>query len=179
MAGRLARWFRRHIPTRETIEDNRWLRPIAHRVMAPNLWRMTRRSVPRGVALGLLTGILIPLGQIPAAAVLAFPLRANIPVAAATTFVTNPITMAPLWLLAYQVGRWVLQIDQSLPGEPLTEAAQDIGWLQWIVADAGPATVTGLVTLSILGAITGFFVSAVAWRLWVARKWKRRRLRRD
>jgi uncharacterized protein len=177
--NRLARWIGRHIPTRESMEANRWLRPIAHRVLAPRLWRMTRRSVPRGVALGLLTGILIPLGQIPAAAVLAFPLRANIPVAAATTFITNPITMGPLWLLAYQVGRWVLQVDDVLPGDPVADAADDIGWFHWLLAEAGPATVTGLATLSVLGAVTGFVVSTIAWRWWVARKWKRRSRQRN
>ena len=46
----LADWLRRHMPTREQMARNKYLRPIAHRFLTPELWRFTRRSVPRGVA---------------------------------------------------------------------------------------------------------------------------------
>ncbi len=46
------------MPSRDSLENNRFIQPVAHRVLAPELWRFTRRSVPRGVALGLLVGIL-------------------------------------------------------------------------------------------------------------------------
>ena len=49
-------WLRANMPTRESMESNRLLRPVAHRVMEPGLWRFNRRSVPRGVALGMVTG---------------------------------------------------------------------------------------------------------------------------
>src|SRR5688500_1853097 len=56
----LADWLRKNMPTREQMERNRFIRPFAHRVMRAELWRFTRRSVPRGVALGMLVGIIIP-----------------------------------------------------------------------------------------------------------------------
>ncbi|MBB5718831.1 hypothetical protein FHR23_001754 [Stakelama sediminis] len=167
---------RRAVPTRESMEGNRWLRPVAHRVLAPPLWRFTRRSVPRGVALGLLAGVLVPLAQIPLAAVLAFPLRANIPAAALTTFVTNPITMAPLYWLAYKVGTWILQLDARVPGAPIAANVNDSpGWIHWLFAQAGPATIIGLVTIAVVSSVLGYVVSSVLWRLWIARKWKKRR----
>ena len=52
------------LPTREEMAGNRWLAPIAHRFLSPELWRFTRRSVPRGVALGLFSGFIVPVGQI-------------------------------------------------------------------------------------------------------------------
>ena len=33
--GRLAAWSHRNLPTRESMERNRLLRPVAHRVLAP------------------------------------------------------------------------------------------------------------------------------------------------
>ncbi|MEE2917065.1 MAG: DUF2062 domain-containing protein, partial [Pseudomonadota bacterium] len=42
---RIAAWSRRNLPTRESMERIRLLRPVAHRVLAPELWRFTRRSV--------------------------------------------------------------------------------------------------------------------------------------
>ena len=49
-------WLHRQAPTRDSFERSRFLRPFAQRVFHPALWRFTRRSVPRGVALGLLVG---------------------------------------------------------------------------------------------------------------------------
>src|SRR5678815_5622425 len=82
--GRFA-WLTRHVPRRETLHQNRFLRPFAHQLSKPELWRMHRRSVPRGVALGLGIGIIIPFMHTILAALLAIPLRANVAIAAAFT----------------------------------------------------------------------------------------------
>ncbi len=171
--------MQRNLPKRETFEQSRILRPIAHRVLAPELWRFTRRSVPRGVSLGIVTGILIPMGQIPASAVLALPLRANIPAAALTTFLTNPLTTPPLWVFAYWVGRWVLRLDAQVPGSPIgTKVAANPGWLQWLLVEVGPATGVGLLVVTFVGAILGYALSALGWRWWIAHKWRKRRDKR-
>lgn len=173
--GRFTGWAQRNLPTRESMENSRILRPIAHRVLAPSLWRFTRRSVPRGVALGMVTGILVPMGQIPASAVLALPLRANIPAAALTTFFTNPLTTPILWGAAYWVGRKVLRFDATVPGTPIAEKVQqNIGWLQWVYAEAGPSIIVGLLVLTLVFAVLGYALTALGWRLWIASKWRKR-----
>ena len=65
------------------------------------LWRFTRRSVPRAVFAGLFIGIflMVPGLQIVGAALLCVPMRANIPIAAAMTFLSNPLT-TPFFLYA-------------------------------------------------------------------------------
>ena len=77
--SRLGKWISSQAPSRESFERSRFLRPFAQRVFHPALWRFTRRSVPRGAALGLLVGIffLIPGVQIAGAALLALPVRAT------------------------------------------------------------------------------------------------------
>src|SRR3954453_8746841 len=89
-------WLKRHIPTRESIHRYRLLRPFARHLSDPALWRMTRRSVPRAVALGLGGGVIIPFMPIVIAAVLAIPLRANVAIAALFTLVVNPLTIPPM-----------------------------------------------------------------------------------
>ncbi|PVX29240.1 DUF2062 domain-containing protein [Sphingomonas pokkalii] len=170
---RVRRMVNKAMPSRDSIENNRWLRPVASRVMHSSLWRFTRRSVPRGVALGMVTGILVPMGQIPASAVLALPLRANIPAAAATTFFTNPFTTPPLWIAAYWLGSWMLG-----PGGAKEVVEATPGWVDWLLHDAGPATATGLVTITVALAVLGYFGSALLWRLWIAGKWRRRKAAR-
>ena len=156
------------------------LRPVAHRVLAPALWRFTRRSVPRGVALGMVTGILFPVAQIPFSAMLALPVRANIPAAALTTFITNPLTTPPLWVASYYIGKWALRLDQALPGDPVRAAASGAaqsGWMQWLMSDAAPATALGLLIVTVVLSSAGYALSALGWRLWIARKWRHRHVR--
>lgn len=177
---RFAAWCHRNLPTRESLEGSRLLRPVAHRVLAPELWRFTRRSVPRGVALGMVTGILFPVAQIPFSAMLALPSRANIPAAALTTFITNPVTTPPLWVLAYWIGKWALHLDEALPGDPMSKAAHDAaqsGWMQWLMSDAAPATALGLLIVTAILSSAGYGLSALGWRLWIARKWRHRHTR--
>src|SRR3546814_3013045 len=40
-------WIRKNMPQREEVARNRWLRPVAHRVLRSELWRFPRRSEPR------------------------------------------------------------------------------------------------------------------------------------
>ena len=83
---RSATWaYLRRYTDRDKLAESRILRPIAHRILSPELWRFTRRNVPRGVALGLFAGFVIPVGQIFLALVLAFTVRANVPIASAAT----------------------------------------------------------------------------------------------
>ncbi|MBU2341140.1 MAG: DUF2062 domain-containing protein [Alphaproteobacteria bacterium] len=169
----LSDWFRKHMPTREQMARNKYLQPIAHRFLSPELWRFTRRSVPRGVALGLFAAFIVPLGQIFLAAFLALPTRANVPLAAAVTFVTNPFTF-PFWLLvANKVGAAVLNIDAAVGGGAATEIANDRGALAGFFELAG-LTAFGFVVLAVVGAAAGYFIAGFIWRNLVMRKRKQR-----
>lgn len=168
------------MPTRETFEGIRWLRPIAHRILLPELWRFHRRSVPRGVALGIIVGVLIPVAQTIVAALLALPSRANVPVAAVTTFITNPLTTPPIWVAAYWTGSYLLKLDAMTPTQPLTRQVQSgaVDWIQWLLSDAAPATALGLLVISIISAAVGYLIASFTWSWWIGHKWRRRAARR-
>lgn len=177
--SRFQQWVSRNLPRREDMEKSRWIRPFAHRVLRPELWRFTRRSVPRGVALGTLVGIIIPFAQILFAAILALPVRANVPVAALTTFITNPFTTPFVWVAAYEVGSFILRIDALTYGRPIDTAVRttDVGsMMQWVT---GAATITafGLVVLGVVLAAVGYIATALGWRWFIGDKWRRRQRR--
>lgn len=166
--------IRRNTPTREDMAANKYLAPIAHRFLSPELWRFTRRSVPRGVALGLFAAFIIPIGQIFLAAFLALPSRANVPLAALVTFVTNPFTL-PFWLVvANRIGEFLLRFDAA--GVSLASAsAGDETWA-WLtmVYEVGAATILGCLVLAIVSPVLGWFISGWVWRAVVSRKRARR-----
>ena len=183
MFDRFRAWSERTMPTRESFEKIGWLRPIAHRVLLPELWRFHRRSVPRGVALGILVGVLIPVAQTIFAALFALPVKANVPVAALTTVITNPFTTPAIWFCAYWLGSWILHVDRLAPGQPLNSALADDGgwqnqvmiWARWLLSDAAPPTVLGLFVISVIGAAIGYLLASFLWRQWIVHKWRHRR----
>jgi uncharacterized protein (DUF2062 family) len=176
----LADFLRRNMPTREQMEQNRFVRPFAHRVLRSELWRFTRRSVPRGVALGLVVGIVVPFAQIFFAALLSATVRANVPLAALMTFVTNPATTPAIWIAAYWVGKWLLRIDAATIVAPVNTAIEQTDlqhFLEWLTG-ATMVTAFGLIVIATVSAVLSYVISGWVWRAMVARKWSRRRLRR-
>lgn len=173
MTTRLTRtmqWLHRKLPTREQLEENRYVRPLARR---QELWRFTRRSVPRGVAVGLLVGIfaLIPGVQIVGAALLCVPSRGNIPIAAAMTFLSNPAT-TPLILAAsiYIGNRIGYHADVTTFYKLYADGASLGHWWSWLLSDAAPALLFGLFTIATVAAAIGYVVATFLWRAWVGRK---------
>jgi len=169
-------WLRRHIPTRETVHQNRLLRPLAPHLTHSSLWRFNRRSVPRGVALGLFVAVIIPVMHTAVAAVLAIPTRANVAVAAAFTLVVNPLTIPPLYYAAYRIGAWELHQDSRLVN---AAAAQRVSSelsriLFWIHHASGPIAL-GVLTIAIAAAVIGYAVSALSWRFLARSRYRRRR----
>lgn len=174
LKGWAAELIRKNTPTREEMAANKYLAPIAHRFLSPELWRFTRRSVPRGVALGLFAGFIIPIGQIFLAAFLALPARANVPLAALVTFVTNPFTL-PFWLVvANKVGSVTLRLDAAGPAFAGGKA-QSGAWHAFIeFSQMAGATAFGFVVLAIVAPALGYVVSGWVWRAVVSRKRARR-----
>ena len=169
-------WIARHIPTREALERNRLLKPFAPRLLRSDLWRFNRRSVPRGVALGLFVGVMIPLAHFVVAALLAVFLRANIPAALAATFIGFPVIYVALVALAYRIGEFLLHVDAMTVIQPISETMQttQTGDLLQKLTGAGLDTALGLFIIATVLASFGYLLSGFVWRGLVARKRRQR-----
>jgi uncharacterized protein len=157
------------IRTPETIVTNRWLKPFAHLFVHPALWHLNRRSVPRALAIGCFVAFIIPLGQFALAALIAALMRANVPLAAVATLITNPLTFAPIYFAAYSVGVFLLP---SSSAEEIGDVAQSL-WAT-LLEVLGP-TFLGLLVFAIISAVLGHVAGAIWWRVSVSRRWRRRR----
>lgn len=177
MGERTGDLARRLIPTREALVQSRFVRPLAAR---PELWRYNRRSVPRGIAVGLFVGIfaMIPGIQIVGAALMCVPFRGNVPLAAAATLLSNPATTPMILLGALWVGSFLgLNADLSTFQSLIERSASFGEWASWLVSSAAPALMLGLLAIAAVSALVGYGVSILAWRWWTARR-RRTRLSR-
>jgi len=179
--------MRRFIPSRERILANRWLRWLVPFLGHPRLWHWSRRGVAAGVAIGVFFGLLIPIAQIPLSAAGAILLRANVPAAAASTLVTNPVTFAPIYYAAYRLGVWVTGAEDSgPPPAQTTQAAQDPeskegppatpdGFWQRLGAIGLPLVVGLAITASVAG-LTSYALISIGW-YWLVKykRWRKRK----
>lgn len=188
---RMPPWIARRLPRREEIERHPWLGRLGPRLTHPRLWHVNRRGIALGLSIGLFFGLMVPVAQIPLSVVAAVLLRANVPTAIASTLVTNPITFAPIYWLAYQVGAFLLghgvttevpQVIADRGADVIAPVAQSglAGWMSlWFdkVVAAGQPLILGLVIFAVLGSLLGYFVVSWFWRLRTSQQRRRRRRR--
>jgi uncharacterized protein (DUF2062 family) len=173
---RLRRW----LPSRENLAQNRWLRWLGPFLQHPRLWHWSRRGVATGVALGVFFGLLVPIAQIPLSAAAAVLLRANVPAAAASTLVTNPVTFAPVYYAAYRLGLWITgeapELDQAaLAAEAAVPAGDASLWSRLV--NLGKPLLVGLVILATLMGLLTYAIITLVWRWRVMAKRRGRKPR--
>lgn len=160
-------WVTRHIPRRETVHEHRLLRPFAPYLTHSSLWQLNRRSVPRGVALGLFVAVIIPVMHTVVAALLAIPTRANVMVAAIFTLVVNPLTIPPLYYAAYRVGAWELHHESTIVDPAAAERiSSHLGRILFWIHQASGSIALGVLTIAIAAAAIGYVASSLGWRFW-------------
>lgn len=151
------RWLGRWLPTPQSLQSHRLLRRFSPMLARPGLWRLDRRSVAVGAAAGVFFGFLIPIAQIPLAAWAAWLLRGNLPVAVATTLVSNPVTYVPIYWLAHETGQFLLGTVAGMLDPART------------LADVGLSLIIGLVSFAIAGSLIAYAAVHISWRfaLWL------------
>lgn len=172
------KFFRKYLPSHESVRNHRHIARFGSFLQHPNLWHLNRHSVAGGVAVGMFSGLVPGPLQMLAAALIAIPLRVNLPVALATTLYTNPFTIGPLYVLAYLIGRFIIGGGAPLSPPPEMEwsrlGASLEAFLNWTLSMGTPLAV-GLLALALALAALGYTSVQVGWRAYVLRAWRRRR----
>ena len=169
----LRSFFKRLLPEPHRIRDNRHLRYFGDLLHDPSIWHLNRRSAAGGIAIGLFCAFIpLPVHMIVAAA-FAILLRVNLPLAVVLTWITNPLTFAPVFYFAYQVGSWLLH-------EPVLNIDFEfsIQWVQEIFVNIWEPLLLGCVILAVLSSLTGYFATILLWRILLLRQWSGRKTRK-
>lgn len=165
--------LKRLLPDRERLLGNRWLRWLGPLLHHPQLWHWSRRGVSLGVAIGVFFGLLIPVAQIPVSAAVAVALRANLPAAAASTLVTNPVTFAPIYYGAYKLGAWVTGENAEAIAPSVIPANTEAGlWAR--IENLGLPLFVGLVITATFFGLASYTLISLGWYWRVMRKRRRK-----
>ncbi|HKI62776.1 MAG TPA: DUF2062 domain-containing protein [Mariprofundaceae bacterium] len=164
------RTFQRFMPDQEQIRNHKSLRCFGCLLHKPALWHMNRHSVAKAFAVGLFFAFVPVPFQMVLAAGGAIYFNSNLPISVALVWLTNPLTMPPIFYVAYLVGAWMLG---HTPGD---FTFNEISW-QWIhqgLLNMWQPFLLGCLVLGILSAILGYVISHAMWRFMVLRRWRRR-----
>lgn len=174
----MRRHLKKFLPDHETIRNNPWLKPFESSLLHPRLWHLNRHSAAGAVAAGLFCGLIPGPLQMMGAAICALLFRVNLPLAVFVTLYTNPFTIVPLYIVAYEIGRFTLGESNGFVAPPDFNASDLAGWTiamqRWMLAAAKPFGI-GLVLLASGLAIAGYIATRAAWRAYLIAAWRRRK----
>lgn len=165
--------FKRYMPDPTLVREHKSLRFLGTLLHDPNLWHLNRHSVARAMAAGLFAAFIPAPMQMLIAASLAIPIRANLPISVGLVWLTNPLTMPPIFYCTYKMGSWLL-------GIPPMELPDELTW-EWISGELAivwkPFLLGSLIAGAALGALA-YGLTMAYWRWWVAHNWRKRAERR-
>ncbi|MBT8450060.1 MAG: DUF2062 domain-containing protein [Gammaproteobacteria bacterium] len=161
--------LKRISPTKEDLQNHKFLRAFGKLLHNPNLWHFNKHSISGAAALGIFCAFIpVPFQMVVAAAV-AIYIHVNMPVAIAMVWISNPVTMAPMFYSCYLVGAWFLNT-------PTSEFAFELSW-SWLatsLAEIWQPFLLGCFIVGAISAILGYISMRGLWRLAMVRKWQKR-----
>ena len=159
------------MPRREQLHETRSLQLLRGFFGDPSLWHLHRRSVANAFSIGLfMAWVPVPF-QMLLAALAAIVIRVNLPISVGTVWVSNPLTIPPMFYLAYRLGAQLLGVD---PGAFDFELSLD--WVQSGLLQVWRPFLLGCLVLGLASSLVGGVFVRVAWRVYVVRRRNRRRV---
>ncbi len=158
------------MPDPEKLRNHKHLRIFGSLLNKPNLWALNRRSAPGAFAIGLFVAWMPMPFQMVLAAALAIYFHVNLPVSVALVWITNPVTMPPMFYLAYLIGAKLL----NHPPQQFTFEAS-WAWIESSISTIGPPFLFGCLVLGVISALTGYFVIKSVWQYSIYLQWQKRR----
>lgn len=165
--------IKRILPDPEWIKQHKSLHLLGDWLHDPNIWHLNRHSVASATFIGIFVAFIPLPAQMIIAASLAIILRVNLAISVMLVWITNPLTIAPIFYLAYEVGAVVMGTE---PGQFNFE----LSW-EWITSGLANIWQPFLLGCLLCGLFFGLLASALvrfAWRRHTIFRWHERRQNR-
>lgn len=164
--------LRKYMPDEHKLKSNRYLSWLGDHIHDPNLWHLTRKSVCRAFMVGLFCAFIPLPSQMLIAAVIALVVRSNLPISVGLVWITNPITIPPMFYFSYWIGTLIL-------GSPLQKVQFELTW-EWFTNGLSAIWLPLIVGSTVCGIVAGGLGYILMQRFWVwhvNHNWNKRRLK--
>ena len=166
--------IKRLMPDHDKIREHKHLKAFFGTLLHdPNLFHLNRRSASGAFAVGLFMAFVPLPTQMLFATAAAIIFRVNLPLSVALVWITNPITIPPMFYGAYRLGAWILGTSgKGVPDEFTLE------WLAEGINLIWEPLLLGCAILGTTSALLGYFSIRGLWRLHLIQHIKERRRKR-
>ena len=161
------RIIKKYMPDHKKIRDHKYLRMFGNLLHDPGLWHLNRHSVAGAFFVGLIAAYVPIPFQMVLAAGMAIALHVNLPISVVLVWVSNPLTMPPMFYLAYKVGAWVMAIPEQEFSFELS-----FRWFTEGMAAIWQPFLLGCLILGLSLGLLGYASINLLWRGYVL--WKRK-----
>ncbi len=167
------KFIKKHLPSEQTLRGNTSLKWLSKYIKHPSLWHLNRKSVSRAFLAGVFCAFLpIPM-QMVVAALLAILIRANLAVSIGLVWISNPLTMPPIFFFTYKIGTYLLGSDSvnnnvSFSYKYIMSELAAIWW----------PLLAGSILCALVFSILAFFAINSIWIWKVRSSWKNRTIRK-
>jgi len=161
--------LKRWMPDHKKIREHKHLQCFGKLLHSPALWHLNRHSVAKAFAVGLFFAWVPVPFQMVLGAGGAILFHANLPLSVALVWLTNPITMPPMFYGAYKLGAMLL-------GEEIQHFDMELSW-DWIAHEMTviwEPFLLGCAVIGIVSSIVGYVTIQLGWRAMVLHRWRNR-----
>lgn len=166
--------IKRFTPDPHALKKHKYLRHLGRLLHDENLWHLNRRSVSGGVGSGLFWAMIPIPSQMVASAFTAIALRINLPISVALVWLTNPLTIPPMFYFNYNVGCWLM-------GSPPHVGEFELS-VEWIAAELQviwKPLFLGSFVMGVICGTLGYVAMRAYWRWHVVKRYRARSARRN
>lgn len=165
--------FKKYLPHPDIIIKNRWIKLLGPRLQEPGLWHINRKSCSGGIAVGIFCAFIPMPFQMLLAAMGAILFRSNILVAVPMVWISNPLTMPPMFYFCYWVGAQIL--DSYVGG---FEFELSFDWLLTSLLEIWQPFLLGCLIVGVTASVLSFMLTRLIWRYHILGHLKTRRNRK-
>jgi uncharacterized protein (DUF2062 family) len=162
--------FKRYLPEKEHFHKQGGMHLLSDYLHDPNIWHVHKRSSAGGAAIGVFCAFIPFPIQMLSSAALAILFRMNLPIAVLFSFISNPITIPPLFFFAYRLGVNILGLQ-----EKDVHFSFSLDWISNTLVHIWQPLLLGCFIMATISSITTYFLIRLIWRISAINKWENRR----
>jgi len=159
--------LKRYSPNPHEVKNHKHLGWLSKHLHDPSLWNFNRKSISKAFAVGLFFAFIPVPFQMLLAAPGAVIFSANLPLSIALVWITNPLTMAPIYYGCYKLGAWLLGVQIE------ADFVMSLEYVWQVFDTIWQPFLLGCLTVSVLSAVTGYFSIQFIYRYRVYRRSKK------
>jgi len=159
--------LKKHAPHPDKIKNHKHLSWLSKHLHDSSLWNFNRRSISKAFAVGLFCAFIPVPFQMLLAAPGAVIFSANLPLSIALVWITNPLTMPPIFYGCYKLGAWILGVSID------NDFVMSLEYVWQVFDTIWQPFLLGCLLVSTISAIVGYFSIQLIYRLRVYKRIKK------